>query len=105
MEDGWIAEPGGLGVLLSESPVRSMPLCESSVAAESSLPPSPARVRSRLMERVWSHPDGVAIVFVGTSAEFALHSMADWLFFTGRLPADPVGRFAGTLRYVSRLLF
>lgn len=78
---------------------------ESSDAVATRRQPTAGPEHSRLMERVWSDPDGVAIVFVGTSAEFALHSMADWLFFTGSLPADPVGRFAGTLRYVSRLLF
>lgn len=85
--------------------MTSMPVLEPSASVRSTLPGGPPPKRSRLMERVWSNPDGVAIVFVGTSAEFALHPMADWLFYTGRLPADPVARFAGTLRYVSRLLF
>ncbi|MCG6873116.1 MAG: DUF2236 domain-containing protein [Gammaproteobacteria bacterium] len=43
-------------------------------------------------------------LYSGSSAEFALNPVCEWLFFTGKLPADPVGRFFTTTRYMKELL-
>ena len=45
------------------------------------------------------------LVFAGSSAEFAVNPFSEWLFYTGKLLADPVGRFVSTLHYVRRLIF
>jgi len=58
-----------------------------------------------LLRRIWGHPDCLVLIFIGSSAEFALNPAVDWLFYTGRLPADPLGRFASTVAYSHRLVF
>ncbi|MFQ5409956.1 MAG: oxygenase MpaB family protein [Anaerolineales bacterium] len=59
----------------------------------------------QLLRRIWSNPNCVLLVFAGSSAEFAINPAAEWLFYTGKLPADPIGRFVSTLQYVRRLMF
>ena len=54
--------------------------------------------------RVWSDPTSMLLVFVGASAEFPLNPSVDWLFFTGRLPSDPIARFLSTIDYLRRLI-
>lgn len=54
--------------------------------------------------RVWSDPTCMLLVFVGASAEFPLNPSVDWLFYTGRLPADPIGRFLSTIDYLRQLI-
>lgn len=54
--------------------------------------------------RVWSDPNCMLLVFVGASAEFPLNPSVDWLFYTGRLPADPIARFLSTIDYLRRLI-
>ena len=44
------------------------------------------------------------LVFVGASGEFPLNPSVDWLFYTGRLPADPLARFLSTIDYLRRLI-
>ena len=39
------------------------------------------------------------LFFAGGAAEFAAIKAVDWLFFTGALPDDPVGRFFETVRF------
>ncbi|HKP32430.1 MAG TPA: oxygenase MpaB family protein, partial [Chitinophagaceae bacterium] len=39
------------------------------------------------------------------SAEFALNKAVDWLYFTGRLPADPIGRLFSTVTYARLIVF
>ncbi len=67
--------------------------------------PLAAAQPSALLRKIWSDSNCVLLNFVGSSAEFAINPAAEWLFYTGRLPADPIGRFAGTLRYVQKLMF
>ena len=45
------------------------------------------------------------LVFAGCAAEFALNRAVDWLFFTGKLPSDPVGRLFATASYVRHIVF
>ena len=47
----------------------------------------------------------VLLVFAGSAAEFALNRAVDWLFFTGKLPNDPIGRFFVTASYAQRIVF
>jgi uncharacterized protein (DUF2236 family) len=47
----------------------------------------------------------VLLVFAGSAAEFALNRAVDWLFFTGKLPGDPIGRLFTTASYAQRIVF
>jgi hypothetical protein len=62
-------------------------------------------ISSPVARRVWGSPDCVLLFFAGGSAEFAAIKAVDWLFFTGRLPDDPVGRFFGTVGFAQRVFF
>lgn len=44
-------------------------------------------------------------IFAGASAEFALNKAVDWLYFTGKLPSDPLGRLFSTVSYARRIVF
>lgn len=58
-----------------------------------------------VVRRIWGDTDMVLLVFAGSAAEFALNRAVDWLFFTGKLPADPVGRLFSTVRYAQEIVF
>ena len=47
----------------------------------------------------------VLFIFAGSAAEFALNRAVDWLFFTGKLPADPIGRLFSTAGYAQQIVF
>ena len=47
----------------------------------------------------------VLLVFAGSAAEFALNRAVDWLFFTGKLPGDPIGRLFATAGYSQEIVF
>jgi len=47
----------------------------------------------------------VLLVFAGCAAEFALNRAVDWLFFTGKLPGDPIGRLFSTAGYAQHIVF
>lgn len=47
----------------------------------------------------------VLLVFAGSAAEFALNRAVDWLFFTGKLPRDPIGRLFSTASYAQQIVF
>jgi uncharacterized protein (DUF2236 family) len=47
----------------------------------------------------------VLLVFAGAAAEFALNRAVDWLFFTGKLPGDPIGRLFSTAGYSQQIVF
>jgi len=47
----------------------------------------------------------VLLVFAGSAAEFALNRAVDWLFFTGKLPGDPIGRLFSTAAYAQQIVF
>ncbi len=47
----------------------------------------------------------VLLVFAGSAAEFALNRAVDWLFFTGKLPDDPIGRLFSTAGYTQDIVF
>jgi uncharacterized protein (DUF2236 family) len=58
-----------------------------------------------IVRRIWGNPDSILLVFAGTAAEFALNRAVDWLFFTGRLPQDPIGRLFSTARFAQHIVF
>lgn len=60
---------------------------------------------SSVVRKIWGKSDTVLFIFAGASAEFALNKAVDWLYFTGRLPADPLGRLFSTVRYARTIVF
>ncbi|WP_345955197.1 oxygenase MpaB family protein [Mucilaginibacter sp. PAMB04168] len=58
-----------------------------------------------IVRKIWGKADTVLFIFAGASAEFALNKAVDWLYFTGRLPADPLGRLFSTVEYARLILF
>lgn len=61
--------------------------------------------RGSVVRRVWGDPDMILLVFAGAAAEFALNRAVDWLFFTNRLPRDPLGRLFSTVSYAQGIVF
>ena len=60
---------------------------------------------SDITRAIWGDPENVVLVYAGAAAEFALHPENHWLFYTGKLPSDPLGRFRDTLQYQQKLFF
>ncbi len=58
-----------------------------------------------VVREIWGKSDTVLFIFAGASAEFALNKAVDWLYFTGRLPADPLGRLFSTVGYAQKIVF
>lgn len=61
--------------------------------------------KTSVVRKIWGTSDTVLFIFAGASAEFALNKAVDWLYFTGRLPADPIGRLFSTVSYARRIVF
>ena len=61
--------------------------------------------RGSIVRKIWGDTELVLLIFAGSAAEFALNRAVDWLFFTGRIPADPVGRLFSTVRYAQEIVF
>lgn len=58
-----------------------------------------------IVRRIWGKSDTILFIFAGASAEFALNKAVDWLYFTGRLPNDPLGRLFSTVSYAKAIVF
>lgn len=58
-----------------------------------------------VVRHIWGKSDTILFIFAGASAEFALNKAIDWLYFTGRLPADPIGRLFSTVSYAKAIVF
>lgn len=58
-----------------------------------------------IVREIWGASDTILFVFAGSAAEFALNKSVDWLYFTGRLPKDPIGRLFSTVEYARRIVF
>ena len=58
-----------------------------------------------IVRKIWGKSDVILFIFAGAAAEFALNKAVDWLYFTGRLPADPLGRLFSTVRYARSIVF
>ena len=61
--------------------------------------------RGSIVRTIWGDGDMVLLVFAGSAAEFALNRAVDWLFFTGKLPGDPIGRLFATASYAQQIVF
>jgi len=61
--------------------------------------------KGSVVRRIWGSGDTILFIFAGASAEFALNKAVDWLYFTGRLPADPLGRLFSTVGYARQIVF
>jgi hypothetical protein len=61
--------------------------------------------KDSIVRKIWGNPDTVLFIFAGAAAEFALNKAVDWLYFTGRLPADPLGRLFSTVVYSRKIIF
>lgn len=58
-----------------------------------------------VVRKIWGKSDTVLFIFAGAAAEFALNKAVDWLYYTGRLPKDPLGRLFSTVLYARRIVF
>jgi hypothetical protein len=58
-----------------------------------------------VVRQIWGKGDTILVIFAGASAEFALNKAVDWLYFTGKLPADPLGRLFSTVSYARMIVF
>lgn len=61
--------------------------------------------KDSIVRQIWGSADTILLIFAGASAEFALNKAVDWLYFTGKLPADPLGRLFSTVVYSQRIVF
>lgn len=58
-----------------------------------------------IVREIWGKSDVILFIFAGSAAEFALHKSVDWLYFTGKLPEDPLGRMFSTVEYARKIVF
>ncbi|RZK49735.1 MAG: DUF2236 domain-containing protein [Pedobacter sp.] len=58
-----------------------------------------------LVREIWGDADFILLIFAGSAAEFALHKQVDWLYFTGKLPKDPIKRLFSTVEYAAKIVF
>ena len=53
--------------------------------------------KDSVVRKIWGKGDTILFIFAGASADFALNKAVDWLYFTGKLPSDPLGRLFSTV--------
>lgn len=58
-----------------------------------------------IVRKIWGKSDTILFIFAGAAAEFALNKAVDWLYFTGKLPNDPIGRLFSTVEYARKIVF
>lgn len=61
--------------------------------------------KNSIVRKIWGKSDTILFIFAGASAEFALNKAVDWLYFTGKLPSDPLGRLFSTVGYARKIVF
>lgn len=61
--------------------------------------------KDSIVRKIWGKSDTILFIFAGAAAEFALNKAVDWLYFTGRLPKDPLGRLFSTVEYARMIVF
>ena len=57
-----------------------------------------------VVRKIWGKSDAVLFIFAGADLEFALNKAVDWINFTNKLPADPLGRLLSTVGYAKRIV-
>ena len=65
----------------------------------------PFTAENSITRVIWGNADTILLVFAGSAAEFALNRAVDWLFFTGKVPNDPIGRLFATARFARDIVF
>ncbi|QKJ29746.1 DUF2236 domain-containing protein [Mucilaginibacter mali] len=58
-----------------------------------------------IVRKIWGRADTVLFIFAASAAEFAVNKAVDWLYFTGKLPSDPLGRLFSTVTYARHIIF
>src|ERR1051326_2959081 len=58
-----------------------------------------------IVRKIWGNGDTILFIFAGSAAEFALNKAVDWLYYTGNLPNDPLGRLFSTVAYARDIVF
>ncbi|WP_121354278.1 oxygenase MpaB family protein [Flavisolibacter nicotianae] len=58
-----------------------------------------------IVRKIWGKSDTILFIFAGAAAEFALNKAVDWLYFTSKLPSDPLGRLFSTVTYARQIVF
>lgn len=58
-----------------------------------------------IVRKIWGKSDTIMFIFAGAAAEFALNKAVDWLYYTGKLPKDPLGRLFSTVSYAREIVF
>lgn len=58
-----------------------------------------------IVREIWKNTDVVLLIFAGSAAEFALNKAVDWLYFTGKIPTNPLERLFSTIEYAQKIVF
>ncbi len=58
-----------------------------------------------IVRTIWSDTDCILFIFGACAGEFAHSKSVDWLFYTGKLPNDPIGRLFSTVVYSQQIIF
>jgi hypothetical protein len=58
-----------------------------------------------IVRKIWGNTDVILFIFAGAAAEFSVNKAVDWLYFTGKLPQDPLGRLFSTVTYAQQIVF
>lgn len=58
-----------------------------------------------IVRKIWSNADVILFIFAGAAAQFSINKAVDWLYFTGKLPSDPLGRLFSTVAYTQKIVF
>ena len=66
---------------------------------------TPFVAQHSIVRTIWQDRNAILLIFAAAAGEFAYNRSADWLFFTGKLPADPIGRLFSTVSYAQSIVF
>lgn len=58
-----------------------------------------------IVREIWKRTDTVLLIFAGSAAEFALNKAVDWLYYTGKIPNNPLERLFSTVEYAQKIIF
>ncbi|GAA4913557.1 oxygenase MpaB family protein [Mucilaginibacter defluvii] len=61
--------------------------------------------KDSIVRQIWGNADTVLFIFAGAASEFSLNKAVDWLYYTGKLPADPLDRLFSTVAYSRSIIF
>ncbi len=61
--------------------------------------------KNSIVRKIWGKADTILFIFCGAAAEFSLNKAVDWLYFTGKLPSDPLGRLFSTVTYAKQIIY